>query len=221
MTSPRRFVASWTSPDTRPAHDKDQEPAITVTTTSLTRAAGVSAAAAGAIFIGVQIGHPQLDLTSITTTNVLIRDSLKVLMTGLAVAGITGMYLSQVRRNGRPPPCRPRPASSPPQSDDYSFAEAGRLPADSPLRPSPPGTPNGASASGSALMNTVRTTYAIRVDGHLDDHWSAWLGELDMTRDGDGTTTVTVSVAPRHAGRARLGPRSRLHRPRLRHRRRV
>ena len=39
---------------------------MTVTTTSLTRAAGVAAAAAGAIFIGVQIGHPQLNLTSIT-----------------------------------------------------------------------------------------------------------------------------------------------------------
>lgn len=44
-------------------------------------------------------------------------------------------------------------------------------------------------------MNTAPTTYAIRVDGHLDDHWSAWLGELDMTRDDDGTTTVTVPVA--------------------------
>ena len=26
-------------------------------------------------------------------------------------------------------------------------------------------------------MNTAPKTYAIRVDGHLDDHWSAWLGE--------------------------------------------
>lgn len=41
----------------------------------------------------------------------------------------------------------------------------------------------------------MNTTYAIRVDGHLDDHWAAWLGELDLTRDDDGTTTVTVSVA--------------------------
>ena len=30
----------------------------------------------------------------------LVRDSLKVLMAALALAGITGMYLSQVRRNG-------------------------------------------------------------------------------------------------------------------------
>lgn len=38
-------------------------------------------------------------------------------------------------------------------------------------------------------------TYAIRVEGHLDDHWSAWLGGLDMTRHDDGATTVTVDVA--------------------------
>jgi GTPase len=44
-------------------------------------------------------------------------------------------------------------------------------------------------------MTTARTTYAIRVDGHLDDHWSAWLGALDLTRDDDGSTTVTISVA--------------------------
>ena len=44
-------------------------------------------------------------------------------------------------------------------------------------------------------MNTAPTTYAIRVDGHLDDHWSSWLGGLDMTRVDDGATTVTVQVA--------------------------
>jgi hypothetical protein len=73
---------------------------MTVTPTALTRAAGAAAVAAGAIFIGVQIGHPELDATSITTTNVYVRDQLKVLMCGLALVGITGMYLSQVRRNG-------------------------------------------------------------------------------------------------------------------------
>ena len=44
-------------------------------------------------------------------------------------------------------------------------------------------------------MNATTTTYAIRVDGHLDDHWSTWLDELDMTRDEDGSSTVTVPVA--------------------------
>ena len=73
---------------------------MTITANALTRAAGVAAVAAGVLFIGVQIGHPQLDATSITTTNVYVRDQLKVLMAVLALVGITGMYLSQVRRNG-------------------------------------------------------------------------------------------------------------------------
>src|SRR4051794_9107220 len=83
-----------------PARLSQRSIAMTVTTSSLTRAAGAAAAAAGAIFIGVQIGHPELNLTSIATTNVLIRDYFKVLMAVLALAGITGMYVSQVRRNG-------------------------------------------------------------------------------------------------------------------------
>ena len=73
---------------------------MTITTTTLTKAAGVAAAAAGTIFIGVNIGHPHLDATSVATTEVIVRNSLKVLMAALALAGITGMYVSQVRRNG-------------------------------------------------------------------------------------------------------------------------
>ncbi len=73
---------------------------MTITPTTLTRVAGVAAVAAGLIFIGVQINHPDLDITSITTTELAIRNSLKVLMAALVLVGITGMYLSQVRRNG-------------------------------------------------------------------------------------------------------------------------
>ena len=43
-------------------------------------------------------------------------------------------------------------------------------------------------------MNTTPTTYTIRVDGHLDDHWSVRLGEPDMTRNDDGTTTITALI---------------------------
>jgi hypothetical protein len=73
---------------------------MTVTPSALTRAAGVCAVAAGAIFIGVQIGHPQLNAKAIQTTDVFIRDQLKLLMAVLALVGITGMYLSQIRKNG-------------------------------------------------------------------------------------------------------------------------
>ena len=44
-------------------------------------------------------------------------------------------------------------------------------------------------------MTAAATTYAIRVAGHLDDHWSAWLGTSDLTRNDDGTTTLTLTAA--------------------------
>jgi hypothetical protein len=72
---------------------------MAITATRLTQAAGVCPAVAGAIFIGVNINHPHVDVASITTTELVVRNSLKVLMCALALAGITGMYLSQVRRN--------------------------------------------------------------------------------------------------------------------------
>jgi hypothetical protein len=45
-------------------------------------------------------------------------------------------------------------------------------------------------------MTTSRAlTYEFRVEGHLDDHWSAWLGELTITRHHDGTSTLAGPVA--------------------------
>ncbi|HEY0620826.1 MAG TPA: hypothetical protein VGD15_24680 [Kribbella sp.] len=73
---------------------------MTITPTTLTRSAGVAAVAAGLIFIGVQINHPHLDATSIATTEMAVRNSLKVLMAVLALIGITGMYLHQVKQIG-------------------------------------------------------------------------------------------------------------------------
>ena len=35
----------------------------------------------------------------------------------------------------------------------------------------------------------------IRVEGHLDDHWSDRLGGLSVTRNADGTTTLTGRLA--------------------------
>ena len=36
--------------------------------------------------------------------------------------------------------------------------------------------------------------YTLRIDGHLDDHWSAWFGGLTLTRQSDGTTCLTGQV---------------------------
>jgi len=37
--------------------------------------------------------------------------------------------------------------------------------------------------------------YRLRVDGHLDHHWSPWFGDLTLTHEGDGTTSLTGVVA--------------------------
>ncbi|HWM01528.1 MAG TPA: hypothetical protein VNP92_04250 [Actinophytocola sp.] len=73
---------------------------MTVTPTTLTRAAGVAAVLSGLLFIGVQINHPAMDVASVTTNEWAVRNSLKVVMAALALAGIAGMYLSQVRKTG-------------------------------------------------------------------------------------------------------------------------
>jgi hypothetical protein len=73
---------------------------MTITTTGLTKAAGLSAAAAGLIFIAVQFNHPAMTVDSVTTTEWVVRNSAKVAMAALALVGITGMYLRQLRQVG-------------------------------------------------------------------------------------------------------------------------
>lgn len=73
---------------------------MTITHATLIRSAAVAAVAAGLIFIGIQIGHPHSDVTSVTTTEWAVRNSFKVVMAALALVGITGMYLRQVKQIG-------------------------------------------------------------------------------------------------------------------------
>ena len=80
-----------------------------------------------------------------------------------------------------------------PSPNGRSVAQHGHDADASPPRPSHPcPTP----ARRRPLMSTAApTTYAIRVDGHLDDHWSAWLSNLTINREADGTSTLTGPVA--------------------------
>ena len=73
---------------------------MSITTTKLTRSAGLCAVAAGLLFIGDQINHPHLDASFAATTEYTVRQSLKVLMSALSLVGITGMYLRQVKQAG-------------------------------------------------------------------------------------------------------------------------
>lgn len=36
--------------------------------------------------------------------------------------------------------------------------------------------------------------YELRIQGHLDQHWSAWFGGLAITHGDDGTTTLRGDV---------------------------
>ena len=71
---------------------------MTITSSNLTRAAGAAAAVAGAIFIGVQIDRPPADSFLTDTNEWVIRCCAKAVMCALAIAGITGIYLRQVRQ---------------------------------------------------------------------------------------------------------------------------
>jgi hypothetical protein len=44
-----------------------------------------------------------------------------------------------------------------------------------------------------------KTVYEIRVEGHLDDEWSEWLGGLSITREEDGTSVLTGPVTDQSA----------------------
>lgn len=73
---------------------------MAITSTTLTRAAGVAAGAAGLIFVAVQIKHPATDTFTTETTQWVVRECAKIVMAMLALAGITGMYLRQYRKAG-------------------------------------------------------------------------------------------------------------------------
>jgi hypothetical protein len=73
---------------------------MNVTSSSLIKGAGAASVVAGSIFIAVQIGHPSTDSFTTETTQWVARSCAKVVMTVLALAGLTGMYLHQHRRAG-------------------------------------------------------------------------------------------------------------------------
>lgn len=73
---------------------------MSITTTSLIRAAAVSAVVGGLLFVAVQINHPPVDLAFVNTVEYAVRQTMKICFAVLALIGITGMYLSQVKKAG-------------------------------------------------------------------------------------------------------------------------
>ena len=73
---------------------------MTITASTLTRAAAVALAVAGVIFILIQPLHPHEDVASITTSTWFVVHFLSLTMAVLGLAGITAVYLTQVTRSG-------------------------------------------------------------------------------------------------------------------------
>jgi hypothetical protein len=77
-----------------------EESDMSTSTHRLTAFAGLCAAAAGAIFIGVQINHPPADVDHIVTTEMTVRETAKAVMSLLAIAGFAGMLARHRHRFG-------------------------------------------------------------------------------------------------------------------------
>jgi len=65
---------------------------VSTTTHRFTAIAGLCAATAGAIFVGVQINHPSATVAHLVTSEMTIRMTAKVLFCALALAGLAGMF---------------------------------------------------------------------------------------------------------------------------------
>ncbi|WP_193312799.1 hypothetical protein [Georgenia subflava] len=73
---------------------------MTITPTGLTRAAGLAAVASGLLYVGIQFIHPDDDLATVTGSAWFVVACLTIGMAVLGLAGVTGIYLRQVRETG-------------------------------------------------------------------------------------------------------------------------
>lgn len=73
---------------------------MTITTAKLTGAAGLSAVAAGLLFIVIQFIHPAGDVSAVTGTAWAVTAYLTMAMAVLGLVGVSGLYLRQVREAG-------------------------------------------------------------------------------------------------------------------------
>jgi hypothetical protein len=75
---------------------------MTITTSALLRAAGVSAALSGLLFIVIQPIHPDENAATVTTTAWVVVALMTIAMAVLGLVGVSGIYLRQVRESGLP-----------------------------------------------------------------------------------------------------------------------
>jgi len=73
---------------------------MSITASTLTRAAAIALAIAGVIFILIQPLHPHEDVASITTGTWFVVHILSLTMAAFGLAGITAIYLTHITRSG-------------------------------------------------------------------------------------------------------------------------
>ncbi len=75
---------------------------MTITTSALLRAAGVSAALSGLLFIVIQPIHPDENAATVTTTAWVVVALMTIAMAVLGLVGLSGIYFRQVHESGLP-----------------------------------------------------------------------------------------------------------------------
>ena len=75
---------------------------MTITTSRLMPAAGVSAVLSGLLFILIQPIHPEENSTTVTGTAWMVVALMTIAMAVLGLVGVTGLYFRQVRESGLP-----------------------------------------------------------------------------------------------------------------------
>jgi hypothetical protein len=73
---------------------------MTITTSMLTRAAGVSAVLSGLLYIVIQPIHPDENAATVISTAWVVVAVMTIAMAVLGLVGVTGIYLRQVRETG-------------------------------------------------------------------------------------------------------------------------
>ena len=73
---------------------------MTITTSGLIRAAGVSAVLSGLLYIAIQPIHPEENAATVTSTAWVVVAAMTIAMAVLGLVGASGIYLRQVRETG-------------------------------------------------------------------------------------------------------------------------
>jgi hypothetical protein len=73
---------------------------MTITTSGLTRAAGVSAVLSGLLYIVIQPIHPEENAATVTSTAWVVVAAMTIAMAVLGLVGASGIYFRQVRETG-------------------------------------------------------------------------------------------------------------------------